>query len=138
MHHDHPVATWVAAGVLFGVASALLAQVCLLAVPAWPGALLVSALGGGNAFGEILTDGGARLELLVPANAVVYGAIGALIGFLKADSWERRTAGPLRCTKCRYPLSGNTSGVCPECGTPLSPSQRRQLPKQRNRHPDGG
>lgn len=24
-----------------------------------------------------------------------------------------------RCTTCRYDLTGNTSGVCPECGTPI-------------------
>jgi len=25
-----------------------------------------------------------------------------------------------RCTVCGYDLTGNTSGVCPECGTPTS------------------
>lgn len=25
------------------------------------------------------------------------------------------------CTKCSYNLTGNTSGVCPECGTPTGP-----------------
>lgn len=30
---------------------------------------------------------------------------------------NRKDAG--RCAKCGYDLQGNTSGVCPECGTPL-------------------
>ncbi len=40
--------------------------------------------------------------------------------------------GPLRryrrrkrglCLKCGYNLTGNTSGVCPECGTKIEPAQ---------------
>ena len=30
----------------------------------------------------------------------------------------RRSA--MRCMECSYNLTGNTSGVCPECGTPIS------------------
>lgn len=26
---------------------------------------------------------------------------------------------PHECRRCRYDLTGNTSGVCPECGTPI-------------------
>lgn len=29
--------------------------------------------------------------------------------------WRSRSQG--RCSKCRYDLTGNVSGVCPECGT---------------------
>lgn len=34
-----------------------------------------------------------------------------------------RGAGPIvvgACRGCRYNLTGNTSGICPECGTPMS------------------
>src|SRR5215469_489049 len=39
--------------------------------------------------------------------------------------WYRRRQRELRaeggcCLKCGYDLHGNTSGVCPECGTPVS------------------
>jgi hypothetical protein len=30
--------------------------------------------------------------------------------------------GPNQCQRCRYDLTGNTSGVCPECGTTISTS----------------
>ena len=35
-----------------------------------------------------------------------------------------------RCTKCGYNLSGNTSGVCPECGTrfPREPAEKSPRP----------
>ena len=37
--------------------------------------------------------------------------------------WFRRRRRPLpgQCAKCSYNLTGNTSGVCPECGTPATP-----------------
>ncbi|MGD8452132.1 MAG: hypothetical protein PVJ57_09970 [Phycisphaerae bacterium] len=33
--------------------------------------------------------------------------------------WKRRAGG---CTTCGYDLTGNASGVCPECGTPVAES----------------
>ncbi len=33
----------------------------------------------------------------------------------------RRRIPPGHCKKCTYNLTGNTSGVCPECGTPATP-----------------
>lgn len=27
-----------------------------------------------------------------------------------------------RCLRCNYDLRGNTSGICPECGTPVDPN----------------
>lgn len=32
------------------------------------------------------------------------------------------------CTLCGYDLTGNVSGICPECGTPVPPSQEGYLP----------
>ena len=37
--------------------------------------------------------------------------------------WSRRRQ-PLRCAKCNYNLTGNVSGVCPECGLPIPQVQR--------------
>lgn len=32
---------------------------------------------------------------------------------------DRRRTFPGHCRKCNYNLAGNTSGVCPECGSPI-------------------
>ena len=34
---------------------------------------------------------------------------------------DRRRIPPGHCQRCRYDLTGNTSGTCPECGTAVSP-----------------
>ena len=45
---------------------------------------------------------------------------GAVIAWL----WRRdRMVIPGTCTQCRYDLTGNTSGVCPECGLSVPPKQ---------------
>ena len=36
----------------------------------------------------------------------------------------RRGAAGVVCVKCAYNLTGNTSGVCPECGTPTEASAK--------------
>jgi len=36
-----------------------------------------------------------------------------------AHRQRMRRAGQRQCISCGYDLTGNTSGVCPECGTPL-------------------
>jgi hypothetical protein len=33
--------------------------------------------------------------------------------------WRDRGYGPGHCRKCGYNLTGNVSGICPECGTPV-------------------
>lgn len=36
---------------------------------------------------------------------------------------QRRRARSGRCAQCAYDLTGNTSGVCPECGTPIGKNE---------------
>jgi len=47
---------------------------------------------------------------------------------------RRRRIPPGHCQRCSYNLTGNTSGVCPECGTPIPKEAQEQLttgpPKQ--------
>jgi hypothetical protein len=44
-----------------------------------------------------------------------------LISMTREYLMRRRAGGThLACTRCEYDLTGNTSGVCPECGMPVS------------------
>jgi predicted amidophosphoribosyltransferase len=49
----------------------------------------------------------------------------AMVGIPTAYLWwrDRRTP-PGHCPKCGYNLTGNVSGICPECGTPIQAEQR--------------
>jgi hypothetical protein len=49
----------------------------------------------------------------------------SLIGLLINLMWIALSAiarKPGHCPKCRYNLTGNRSGICPECGHPVSHS----------------
>ena len=58
----------------------------------------------------------------------LFGAIVILfvvsIGFLCFRWHRRRQPPPGHCQKCGYDLTGNVSGVCPECGTPIKARSR--------------
>lgn len=47
-----------------------------------------------------------------------------------AGAWSfarfRRPLGEQFCQKCEYDLTGNVSGVCPECGTPIKRAGRSE------------
>lgn len=49
----------------------------------------------------------------------LFGEVGAITLLVPARFLGRRNADPQpSCNRCRYDLTGNVSGVCPECGTP--------------------
>ncbi len=53
--------------------------------------------------------------------------------------WHRRRRGC--CTRCGYCMTGNTSGVCPECGTAVqnkNTTRAATTPSQRRKRTDGG
>jgi len=50
---------------------------------------------------------------------VVYGAAGLLLGCICALLVRPGRCAHRVCRQCSYNLTGNVSGVCPECGTPI-------------------
>lgn len=51
---------------------------------------------------------------------VFYGSVGLLVGCVWGLCASRRREPPNRCRNCAYDLTGNVSGVCPECGTEIT------------------
>jgi hypothetical protein len=68
----------------------------------------------------------------VAGPAVVLAVIAAFIGALhvvgRRDALRRRFIEAPFCTRCEYNLTGNLSGICPECGTPIVVAQEATGP----------
>lgn len=78
-----------------------------------PGMLTVYFLGG--------TGAAPSLSVGI-VNLLVYASVGALLGDVGARLLKRRPRVGC-CSECDYDLTGNVSGICPECGTPLRASR---------------
>lgn len=63
---------------------------------------------------EFYADAAAVAAVASAAAGVLSGAIGGLVAEL-----IKRVPRPGHCPRCGYNLTGNLSGVCPECGTPV-------------------
>lgn len=55
---------------------------------------------------------------VLPLLMMVLAMVALLTGIVRHALRRRRTAAH-RCAACGYSLTGNISGVCPECGTPF-------------------
>ena len=59
---------------------------------------------------------------------VILGVIAGFIAILhvvgRRDAFKARFSSDPFCTKCHYNLTGNLSGICPECGTPIATAAR--------------
>ncbi len=108
--------------VLFGCGAALGAFPMLLLFRVGPGSytfllfpgIFLTAMVTGDTHSE------AGLFWITVFNATVYGTVAAGLGWINT-----RTRAPVgdRCAQCSYDLTGNVSGVCPECGTPVEQDQ---------------
>ena len=58
-------------------------------------------------------------ERVAVALVIYWGSL-ALLVLITFQLWRRaRRHPPGRCQECAYDLTGNVSGVCPECGTKI-------------------
>ena len=76
----------------------------------------------GFAYGWIIWDGGIALESVsIPCWFLCTLAVPLPVIWLWRYRRERRmrSDGMPGCAKCDYNLTGNVSGICPECGTPI-------------------
>lgn len=105
------------AGLAFGMwASTVLLVVPYLGTyPNIPPACIALLITGGPSAGSTY-----YLTVLA-ANAVIYPLLGALLALS-----VRQPNPPGACRRCAYDLTGNVSGVCPECGNRI-PKQGEEL-----------
>ena len=59
---------------------------------------------------------------LVPIWAAVVPGASVVLFWAWRRERKRRYRRPDQCAACGYDLTGNVSGVCPECGTPVQPA----------------
>jgi hypothetical protein len=66
-------------------------------------------------------------DVIVWAGLCFFAACMGMTVWITAVRWrrERRHAAKV-CVTCGYSLTGNVSGICPECGTPVRTSETRQ------------
>ena len=115
-----------------------------LALPSWPRHAMVVQMTG--AWGFVPPSVSRRVECkpfcdgttIWPGKPITYTtviiplwlptAFSAMMCWVLWRAWINRPR-PGHCVKCRYNLTGNTSGVCPECGDqiPLQPSDSFSL-----------
>jgi hypothetical protein len=57
---------------------------------------------------------------------LILAAISAALLVIRTRAHVPRAEAP-RCVRCRYDLTGNLSGVCPECGKPIAAVQHKEL-----------
>ena len=60
----------------------------------------------------------AEKRWIVPAVLLIAPPVAVFVLSVRAGAAEARRAGrsPRKCADCGYDLTGNLSGVCPECG----------------------
>lgn len=74
---------------------------------------------------NLLLDGAFAVNLIAgPIGLLAFALPALLISVLDIRGSRRelqaRFGGAPRCAKCQYNLTGNLSGICPECGTPIA------------------
>jgi rRNA maturation endonuclease Nob1 len=73
-----------------------------------------------NARGAVTWPG--RYFALLPL--LLAGGI-ALFLIVRAQRIQKNRPSPNDCQRCNYNLTGNVSGICPECGTPIEAEESR-------------
>ncbi len=101
----------IAFGAGFGVWNSLLLPImCVGGAAALPGAWLVDWMGVSTGWVGLRTSN-FWLPAVAIVNAVIYGAFARLV-----FECGKSNPGKGHCAECGYNLTGNVSGVCPECG----------------------
>ncbi len=93
---------------------------------------------------DVWATPGQMCKHVVAWGAVPFWALTLVTGTIPALSvarWVRRRCTRSKrngCSKCGYDLTGNVSGVCPECGSPVVNTLPHDMPGQATQEPRKG
>lgn len=73
-----------------------------------------------------ISQGGHVTELMI-CRLPVWVPTSILVGLFIVLRGQREKTPTSRCLACNYSLVGNTTGICPECGTVIPEDQRARL-----------
>jgi hypothetical protein len=81
-----------------------------------------------------IVNGWSAFQLAEAVHSLLLFGVGVALFFGShglARVWSRLRYSGLRrqmglCVRCGYELTGNVSGICPECGTPVAPADAKQ------------
>jgi hypothetical protein len=79
----------------------------------------------------LIMNADSQLEgpLLVPVLLIAAANLtGAVLAGLAIRGWRGPVYASGCCAHCGYDLTGNTSGICPECGTAIAPPESPEPP----------
>ena len=68
-------------------------------------------------------------RIATPYWATVVATIVMPLRWVTLDWQRRKNLEDQHCSNCGYNLTGNTSGVCPECGTPVPKESADRSPR---------
>ena len=96
----------------------------VLAVISFPGVFLYVHI-----FHPSCLHSGLDMIAIMFLNASFYGILGILLQVLRNRNRVRSPSTRVRrrCTNCTYDLTGNISGICPECGCAAPRARRLSL-----------
>ena len=69
-------------------------------------------------------------RIAAPYWAAVVVTIALPLRWVMLDWQRRKNLDAQHCSSCLYNLTGNTSGVCPECGTPVAKETADKSPRR--------
>lgn len=128
VQRHHPARVGIVVGIILGIAATYTAVLAPLPVspttkfflwPSTPGVALLYVMQGSRPVHFPGIPVLAANVVMYSFSALVVAGVVEVVRRLVATARSRNKPGAAYCPACQYNLTGNVSGVCPECGTKI-------------------